>query len=304
MSRKKLLQWSFRRIFRIRRNHKDVMFVRLFHDKRNLLSLYNALNKSHYTDENDLYINTLDDLIYISIKNDVSFIIGNYMNLYEHQSSFCPNMPVRGLIYLARLYKAYIDMNGLNIYGTKLVKLPKPRYIIFYNGTAEHEDVEELRLSDAFDGDSSCLELVALMYNINFGHNRELMEQCKILSDYAYFVSRVRCYSDKGYSIEKAVNLACAECIDEDILKEFLLKNRSEVVGMFLVDYKPSLQRKMDREEGREMGRQEGREIGRKEGCEETQTQIVKNMLARGMKDEDIIALTGCSQNLIDQLRK
>lgn len=300
MSRKKLLQWSFRRIFRIRRNHKDVMFIRLFHDKKNLLSLYNALNKSHYTNEEDLYINTLDALIYISVKNDVSFIIGNYLNLYEHQSSFCPNMPVRGLIYLARLYKAYIDMNGLNIYGTKLVKLPKPRYVIFYNGTTEHEDVEELRLSDAFDGDDSCLELVALMYNINFGHNRELMEQCKILSDYAYFVSRVRCYSDKGYSIEKAVDLACAECIEEDVLKEFLLKNRSEVVGMFLVDYKPSLQRKMDREEGREIGREEGR----KEGCEENQTRIVKNMIARGMKDEDIIALTECSQELIDQLRR
>lgn len=287
MNRKKLHQWDFRRLFRIRRNHKDILFIRLFHDKKNLLSLYNALNRSHYTNEDDLYINTLDDLIYISVKNDVSFIIGSYINLYEHQSSFCPNMPVRGLIYLARLYKAYIDMNELNIYGTELIKLPKPRYVIFYNGTAEHEDKEELRLSDAFDGDASCLELVATMYNINYGHNRELMEQCKILSDYAYFVSKARCYSDKGYSIEKAVDLACTECIEKDILKEFLLKNRSEVVSMFLVDYKPSLQRKMDREEGRQ----------------ETQVQIIKNMLAHGMKDEEIIALTGCSQELIHQLR-
>ena len=65
---KKLFEWNFRRLFRIRRNHKDVLFVRLFRDKKNLLSLYNALNSSHYTDENDLYINTLDDLIYISVK--------------------------------------------------------------------------------------------------------------------------------------------------------------------------------------------------------------------------------------------
>lgn len=288
MNRKKLLQWNFRRIFRIRRNHKDVMFIRLFHDKKNLLSLYNALNKSHYTDENELYINTLDDLIYISVKNDVSFIIGNYINLYEHQSSFCPNMPVRGLIYLARLYKAYIDMNGLNMYGTKLIKLPKPRYIIFYNGTEEYEDVQKLKLSDAFDGDDSCLELAATMYNINYGHNQELMDQCKTLSDYACFISKVRYYSSKGYEIEKAVDLACTDCIEKDILREFLLKNRSEVVGMFLVDYKPSLQRKMDREEGRE----------------EALTQVVNNMIARGMQDEDIIALTECSQEFIDQLRR
>lgn len=271
------------------------------------MSLYNALNDSHYTDESELYINTLDDLIYISVKNDVSFIIGNYMNLYEHQSSFCPNMPVRGLIYLTRLYKAYIDMNGLNIYGTKLIKLPKPRYIIFYNGTEEHEDVEELRLSDAFDGDGSCLELVATMYNINYGHNQELMEQCRMLSDYAYFVSRVRNYNDEGYSVEKAVDLACTECIEKNVLREFLLKNRSEVVSMFLVDYKPSLQRKMDREEGREEGYRDGliagENIGFTKGEIETQTQIVKNMIARGMQDEEMIALTGCSQELIDRLR-
>lgn len=300
MNRKKLLRWNFRRLLHIRRNHKDVLFIRLFHNRKNLLSLYNALNGSSYTDENELYINTLDDLIYISVKNDVSFIIGNYMNLYEHQSTFCPNMPVRGLIYLSRLYKAYIDMNGLNIHGTKLVKLPKPRYVIFYNGTEEHSDVEELRLSDAFDGDGSCLELVATMYNINYGHNQELMEQCRILSDYAYFVSRVRYYNEKGHYIEKAVDLACVECIEKDVLREFLLKNRSEVVGMFLVDYKPSLQRKMDREEAREEGYQDGFSKGE----EKKQTQIVKNMLARKMPDEEIIALTGCTREFIEGIRE
>lgn len=123
-----------------------------------------------------------------------------------------------------------------------------------------------------------------------------MMGQCKTLSDYAYFVSKVRYYSVKGYTIEKAVDFACIDCIEKDILKEFLLKNRSEVVNMFLVDYKPSLQRKMDREEGREKGRAEGHE--------ETLVQVVKNMLAHGMQDEDIIALTECSQDFIDQLRK
>ena len=65
---------------------------------------------------------------------------------------------------------------------------------------------------------------------------------------------------------------------------------------MFLVDYKPSLQRKMDREEGREEGLAEGLTL--------KQTQIVKNMLARNIPDEDIISLTECTQEFIDKLRE
>lgn len=262
MRKRKLFVRGFHKKLRTRRNYKDTLFVRLFHRKKDLLSLYNALNGSSYTNEDDLYINTLDDLIYVGVKNDISFIIGNHLNLYEHESTFCPNMPIRGLIYLAKLYKAYIDMNGLNIYGTKLLTLPKPQYVIFYNGTSEHEDREELRLSDAFGGDCSCLELIAVMYNINFGHNKELMAQCRILSDYSYFVSRVRSYHKIGYSLEESVDNACAECLEKGILHDFLSKNRSEVMDMFMVDYNPSLQREFDREEGYQDGMADGLKKG------------------------------------------
>ena len=115
-------------------------------------------------------------------------------------------------------------------------------------------------------------------------------------------------YNEKGHSIEKAVDIACVECIEKDVLREFLMKNRSEVVGMFLVDYKPSLQRKMDREEAREEGRQEGYQAGisagENIGFTEAQTQIVKNMLARGMSDEEIIALTECTREFVEQLHE
>ncbi len=243
MKRKKIFSWNLHNAFRIRRNHKDVLFVRLFQNKKDLLALYNALKK----------------------------------------------------------------------YGTKLVTFPKPRYVIFYNGTEAHEDVEEFKLSDAFGGDDSCLELKATMYNINFGHNKKLMEQCKALSDYAYFISRIRYYNtEKSYSIEQAVDTACMECIKKDILRNFLLKNRSEVMDMFMIDYHPSLLRKMDREDGYEDGFADGKSAGLSEGESvgftkgelEKQKQIVKNMICHGMTDKEIMTLTDCPQELIDDLRK
>jgi hypothetical protein len=161
--------------FRIRRNYKDRLFIQLFHDRKVLLELYNALNDTDYTDPEELIITTIGEAIYLGMKNDCSFIIGNYLNLYEHQSTFCPNMPIRGLFYIADIYQAYIAVMDLNMYGTSRIKLPTPKYVVFYNGEEEHEDVEYLHLSDAFEEEGSCLEFTATMYNINMGHNASIV---------------------------------------------------------------------------------------------------------------------------------
>lgn len=112
------------------------------------------------------------------------------MNLYEHQSSYNPNMPVRGLIYFAELYSGYIQKNKLDVYSTKQINLPVPRYIIFYNGTKNEPEKNELRLSECFKYSAQqsdeleqkemkpCLELTATMLNINIGNNEELMKKC------------------------------------------------------------------------------------------------------------------------------
>lgn len=223
--------------FRIRRTFKDRLFIALFHDKQKLLSLYNALNGSHYDDPDLLEITTLNDMVYMGVKNDCSFIISNYLNLYEHQSTVNPNMPIRGFNYFASIYRTYIQMNKLDIYGSTRVKLPTPRYIVFYNGEQEMPDRSELRLSDAFMEQDGCLECVATIININLGHNEAIMKNCQTLLHYAQFVDKVREFHANGYHHAEAVDRAVEYCIEHDILREFLMKNRNEVCYMFDTDY-------------------------------------------------------------------
>ena len=174
---------NFLEKLQINRKYKDRLFVKLFQDKKNILELYNALNGTSYSNVDDIVITTIDDAVYMGMKNDCSFIIGSQLNLYEHQSTFCGNMPLRGLIYLTDVYQSYVVSNEKDIYGTGMIKLPAPRFIIFYNGTRNKPEKEILKLSDAFNGDDSCLEFKAVMYNVNYRHNEELMKQCKILED-------------------------------------------------------------------------------------------------------------------------
>ncbi len=206
---------------KLNRKFKDTLFRKVFNNKKDLLSLYNALNNTSHTDDSLIIINTIEDAIYIGYKNDISFIINSELNLYEHQSSINYNMPVRGLIYFAELYKGYIEQNNLLIYNEKAVKLPFPRYVVFYNGTDDEPEEQELRLSDSFDvlhdnenlngtvntaisknmdkvnscieyHKKPCVEVVVQMLNINYGCNRTLMEKCQKLMEYSQFVALVR----------------------------------------------------------------------------------------------------------------
>ncbi len=311
----KLSQRNFRGVLRhfgVARNYKDRLFIRLLHDKKVLLQLYNALNGTSYTNPDELYITTLEDAVYMGMKNDCSFLIGSYMNLYEHQSTFCPNMPIRGFMYLSEIYQAYIKERDLNVYGTKRILLPAPRYIVFYNGEAEHADVEELRLSDSFMGKDGCIEFTATMYNINIGHNQALMEQCDTLHGYSIFIGKIREFQKSGMNLSEAIDMACNYCIERNILTDFLRKNRSEVKRVLLTEYNEKHQRKLDRadarEEGREegikVGREEGRVEGREEGEKEKARRVVLNMLRKGISDEDICELAECEQAFVDEVKK
>lgn len=92
---------------RVNREHKDRLFKFIFQEKKNLLELYNALNASSYNNPDDLEIVTLEDVIYMRMKNDISFILDYQLNLFEHQSSDNQNMPLRGFLYFARQYEKY-----------------------------------------------------------------------------------------------------------------------------------------------------------------------------------------------------
>lgn len=181
----------------VNRNYKDRLFRSIFREKKNLLSLYNAMNGSHYTDEEQLEIFTVEDVLYLNFKGDVSFLVDPCLYLYEHQSSYNPNMGVRGLLYFAQSYNKYMELHKLNRFGSKLLRLPKPIFVVFYNGTTWQGEETTIRLSDCFedDGVEPCVEVVARMININYGKNKELMEHCKPLMDYAIFVKKVRDYT-------------------------------------------------------------------------------------------------------------
>ena len=191
----------------INRTYKDRLFKIIFEDKKELLSLYNALTGKNYQNPDELEINTIDDVIYMHLKNDMSFILDDWQNLFEQQSTFNPNQPLRGFFYFADLYK--VKYFGKKIYSTRLLKIPTPQYIVFYNGTTSMPDRKELRLSDAFQQPTTQpdIEVVAHMLNINYGHNKELMERCRKLKEYAQFIDIIRHYlrENKQWSNEQAI---------------------------------------------------------------------------------------------------
>ena len=270
------------------RIYKSRIFAMLFSDRNELLKLYNAINGTSYDDPQLLQINTLENAVYMSMQNDVSFIIDMRLNLYEHQSTYSPNLPVRYLLYVADVYSDYTK--DMNLYGSRAVQLPTPKFVIFYNGEAEQPDRKELKLSELFtipEPDPS-LELKAVMLNINKGHNRKLMETCKTLQDYAEYTSRVRTYAAE-MSLDEAVERAITECIRYGILADFLKKNRAEAKKVSIYEYDEERHMRQTREEGIEDG----------------VSQVAVNMLKlREFTDEQIKAATGLNQEQLDELRK
>ena len=253
----------------MQRNVKDRLFRYLFEkDREALLELYNALNGTAYRDASQLEIVTIESAVYVVMKNDLAYILSGTISMYEHQSTYSPNLPVRFLIYLAQEYQMVIEKAQASLYGTGLITLPTPQCVVFYNGVKEMPEEHTLKLSDAFENQKvqADVELTVRMLNINYGHNRQLMEECRILGEYSAFVAAAREYMLAEQDLQAALNRAVDACIEKGILKEFLLKNRAEVLGMLLEEFDAEKYERTIRGEGREEGRREGREEGLKEG--------------------------------------
>ena len=271
------------------RNYKDTVFRMLFSDKKNLLSLYNAVNSRDYTNPDDLEIVTLENAIYMGMKNDLAFIIDTNLYLYEHQSTYNPNMPLRDLFYISSEYQKMLDQKSL--YSSSLQKIPAPNFIEFYNGSDLVSDIFEHRLSSAFEHLSGepKLELIVTVLNINEGHNALLMEHCKTLREYAQYVAKVRKYT-ADLSLNEAVERAVDECIKENILADFLRKNRAEVISMSIFEY--------DKEEEEKKLRKAEYEAGIQKGVLNTARHLLElNLLSL----ENISRATGLS---IDELKE
>ena len=278
------------------RKYKDTVFRMLFSDKKNLLSLYNAINRTEYDDPEKLQIVTLENAIYMGMKNDLAFIIDMNLFLYEHQSTYNPNIPLRDLFYISAEYQKLVDRKSL--YSSSLQKIPAPYFIVFYNGTEKQEEYWENSLSDAYENlnGEPKLELKVITLNINEGHNRELLEQCQTLREYAQYVTKVRKYA-KEMNLDEAVERTVNECIQEGILKDFLRANRNEVIAMSIFEYDKEEEEKKLRKAEYEAGIQ----VGRQEGIQETKKEIALQMLKAGVSGEEIVRFT---EYTVEQLQK
>ena len=289
---------------------KSDVFSLLLADKKRALEVYNAMNGSAYDDPELIENVSLEDKgISLSIRNDASFIIDYHLSLYEHQSTYSPNMPLRELIYFVNIISR--RLKDKNLYGRSLVKIPVPHFVVFYNGKEPAPEHYELRLSDAFEHhtDAPEIELICQVYNINKGHNEELLSKCPTLRDYMYFVDLVREYHAKNNftDLKDAIRQAIDQCISEDILRDFLKEHRQEVEKMMQLDYTFERQIELERQEarksgeeigwklgeeagrklGEEVGRKLGEETGRKLGVEETlREQIRKKILKNKTLDQ------------------
>ncbi len=258
------------------REYKDRVFRMLLKKPEVALEVYNAMNDTVYENPDELTITTLENAVYMGMKNDVSFVIASQLVLYEHQSTVNKNMPLRNLIYVTCIYSALT--RNENLYGRKRIPLPEPKFVVFYNGREKIPDRTECRLSDAYERISGepDLDLKITILNINEGHNKELAEKSPTLHEYMLFVDMVRKYQDE-MEFGQALELAVDECIHNGILRDFLKQNRAEVLRMSIFEYDQEEHIRQEREEsweeGREEGMEQGREEGRIEGIEQGRTE-------------------------------
>jgi len=250
-------------------HYKDTIFRAIFKEKKELLSLYNAINGTDYQDEEALQINTLENAVYMNMRNDVSCILDMRMNLYEHQSTVNPNMPLRDLFYVSKQLEVMTSEE--NLYSSKKIRIPTPKFVTFYNGKEWQPEVKVMRLSELYgqkcEGEEVALELIVLQLNINPGFNDELKSACRLLGEYMMYVMKVREYREQ-YSLDEAVERAISECIKEGILKEFLVRQRAEAKAMSIFEYDKEKHMQMERKEHYQIGFEDGKNQGIEQGIE------------------------------------
>ena len=251
---------------KINRRYKDRLFYALFGSeerKRLTLELYNAINQTDYDNPDDLQLNTIEDVVYMGMKNDVSFLLASDLNMYEQQSTWNPNMPLRCFLYAAHALEKYLrdTRNSSRLLTSTLVKVPTPRLVVLYNGIQENDDTV-LSLSDCFENPGGDIDVIVHVYNINPGHR--LPDCCRPLEDYSRFVSA---YRDRITAVgaEQAANEAL-DSLPEGEVKDYILSQKGEVIDMLLTEYDEEETLKIVAEDARAEGQRKGEAIGMAKG--------------------------------------
>ena len=278
------------------REYKNSMFKDLFKDKAVVLKLYNALTGNCFTPDEDIHFTTLESALFMDRLNDISFTIGDKLVvLIEHQSSVNENMPLRALIYIGRVYEKIIDRRS--IYRSTLITIPTPEFYVLYNGANEYPDDVTLKLSDAFKRVDipetkklPALDLTVRVFNINKGHNEEILEKCEALQGYAAFVGKIRDCQQDGLTLQDAITAAIDFCVANGILVEYLENNSSEVSNMIFTEF--------NLEEAKEVWFEEGMEKGMEKGLEK----MAKGLLENGVPPDIIARSSGLSLDAVKSM--
>jgi hypothetical protein len=281
------------------REYKNSVFSLLFSDPDILRELYGALEGVAIDPSEEIIINTLEGALYMKRLNDLSFTIGRKLVvLIEHQSTENPNMPLRLLMYIARVYEKILGTQ--DVYAKGLIKIPRPEIFVLYNGPDTDWDMKELKLTDAFEGaeglvaeGASPLELQVKMYNINGGHNEAMLRRSEYLLGFSIFIDKVREHYNGKDNLGAAIKTAVEYCLERNILKAFLEAHSTEVINMLFAEWKD--------EEALEYRYKEGMREGREEGREEGRLETAKNLLEMGLGLEQIAKGTGLSIETIKE---
>jgi predicted transposase/invertase (TIGR01784 family) len=265
------------------RKYKDSVFTLLFSDKKELAEMYGAVSGMEI-DPDKIILTTLKWVLSGGVYNDLAFVLDDRLVvLIEHQSTINNNMPLRMLLYIAEIYDRL--SKDKDLYSPNIFKIPRPEFIVLYNGVKDVPDKQILRLSDMFKdvegtGDIANLELVVTVYNINKGRNPEMAKRSPTLDGYETFIYKVR-ENEKTMSRKEAIRRAVVDCINQNILKTFLENHKREVVGMLLREWNLDTAVAFAEERGEERGE-------RKRAIT-----IAQKMKAKGKSIDEIIELTG-----------
>ena len=287
------------------RRYKDSIFVDFFGEdknaKANFLALYNALHGTELDASTELEPLRLEQVMYMAFRNDVAYLIdGKIIALVEHQATINANMPLRFLQYAARLYE--LIQNPRDRYLRRLKKIPTPEFYVFYNGEDDYPENTTLRLSDAFMTipEKPALEVVVSVTNINYNKGSEILHTCKPLKEYTLFVEAVRRHTK--LDSENGFRNAIKECIQNDILREYLQRKSKEVMNMLIAEYDYDVDIAVQREEEREIALKEGEAKGLSEGSYLAKLETAKLMKQAHCKLDFITRMTGLSAEEVENL--
>ena len=234
------------------KKYRDSVFRDYFNDEERLLSLCNAILGTNYQNSEKLIINTLEGIFFDNQKNDISCVIeNNFLVLIEHQTSVNNNMPFRCLSYVTELLNNLIE-NKDRLYHKALIQFPRPKFFVLYDGDAKEPLQREMRLSDAFGGDNSALELIVTALNINFGLPQPLLSKCQYLREYSTLVGKVKEGIRAGLTRKEAISRAVRYCLDNGLMKGYLEENAKEVFNMLALQWEQDKAIRASYEDGRD----------------------------------------------------